>query len=298
MNISYNSIVDTFAIPSILPNNFYEDTFINSQMIITDKPQEYKVKLAILAEDDVTYFNNQKEILYSNYVGVNPKVLIENFVTYNESSLLLWNNQEEIIVQNASVLNYFSDSIDSLYTPECIDRFNYYEFFGYPTTVISGTNIIYGYEEDTYSDKLQNNLTNSKTFIIDETTTNSVEIISENIIGSITLQNNESFMPASAEVTLYCALAENLEYDESIFGDVLKQLITIQDDITLDYAEHYSVDFQFDYSDLSLSHDVLNPNERENFKIIYWLQNNDSNQIYFSNSFSLDEVEVIVSTHK
>ncbi|MEA1972502.1 MAG: T9SS type A sorting domain-containing protein, partial [Candidatus Cloacimonadota bacterium] len=298
------SLIDTISCDNL--NQDLNILTIEESFLLDVYPREYRLIANIMSSEDSTSFNNQKITIFNNYESENPKIFVENFVRllHNPSyypSYYLWQDQQEIINQDSIIaINYFSDSLDSLYTEGSNERFIFYELFGYPSTKINGSGSIYGYQEDNYLSYLEESLMKQNTFIEiqNDFEISSISLDHETISVRLDFSNTSSYpldstvnnLSAFVALTETMTLISNDQPNLDISGEVLKAIYLDDQNVDLNYDGDYSLNCEIDYSDLIFEHDIVE--ERDFFNIIYWIQDVQTKEIYYCDNFSLSEVIV------
>jgi len=252
---------------------------------LLDEPAQYVFELNIDCNDDDYESNNELSYEFNTFNLTLSKVLVENFVRDNQLTRDLWEAQENLIDQNDSfVINLFPVFDDSpFYNVNSLQRFNYYNLGLFPSTVIGGSEKVFGYIDGFYQtnfnqayEKYQEEMSafiqieNIDYFQNVSNDEVNIELIITNP-GSFVFENyieNCSFFMTAVE--------DSLEIRQDIFGTVL---LKIFDEFSCEQMSYGGVDTLS--TEFVLNEELIPISNIDNCRFVYWCQNNESQQINF-----------------
>ncbi len=295
------AIEDSISLSSLPQNEEVTfDFYGNDEYLYTllTNPSQYSVNADLNCEDDVFAPNNQISYDFDTFTIRLDKILVENFVQLNDINCEnIWFDEQIVLdLDSCEVINYFPEIPDiPFYHPDSYDRFNDYNLFGLPTTIIYGEKKILGYNQNSFTDTLTsyylNILDNYKTFISLENVSGGFNPETHDANVCISLRNEQAsiFQNYLDNCKMYVALTENnLETRADIFGSVLLDVIAEISDLQLNNSQTQTDTIWFNLDDI----EPISGNS-DNCKVIFWVQNEDTKQVDFINSISIQDFGVL-----
>ncbi len=294
-------IADSISLSSLPPNgevtfDYFEDPEYLYELL--SNPSQYSVASDLNCEQDVFEPNNVISYSFDTFTIQLEKILIENFVQLNDINCEnIWLDEQLILnLDSCEVINYFPEIPDiPFYRPDSYERFNDYNLFGLPTTIIYGEKKIIGYNQSSFTDTLSSYnlymLENHKTFIFLDDVSGGFNPETLETYVCITMRNEVShiFQNYLTNCKMYVALTENnLETRADICGSVLLNVITEISDLQLNNGQTQSDTIWFNLDDIEL----ISGNS-DNCSVVFWIQNEDTKQIDFINSISFQEFGIL-----
>ena len=302
LNIDYPlwSIEDYISIPVILAEeeiffDYYQDE--EHKYDLLREYSQYFVSAVIEHEADSLTINNEKDF-YLNIFPLNlENILIENAVLNNETTYNIWNDQENIIVPDSTeIINFFPDISDiPFYSSAAVVRSNFYDLPGFPVTIICGEDKIFGYIEETYAadfDSLYNDSLEIRKTFISEIDAYATVDSAGNVQFNYELKNEDTyiFFDYLEDLKFFAVVVEDsLEIRQDVFGSVLLDLVYETSNLTLSWSDTFADSFSFNkFSEIDLIGENL-----DNCRIVYWVQNTETHNIDYLNSFLFTEFELV-----
>ncbi|NQV19684.1 MAG: T9SS type A sorting domain-containing protein [Armatimonadetes bacterium] len=295
------SVEDSISLSSLPSNEEVTfDFYGNDEHLyeLLSNPSQYSVNADLNCEDDVFIPNNQISYDFNTFTIRLDKILIENFVQLNDINCEnIWLDEQIVLdLDSCEVINYFPEIPDiPFYHPDSYERFNDYNLFGLPTTIIYGEKKILGYNQNSFADTLSlyylNMLDNYKTFISLQDVSGGFNPVTHDAYVCINLRNENAsiFQNYLGDCKMYVALTENnLETRTDIFGSVLLDVITEVSDLQLNYGQNQTDSIWFNLDDI----EPISGNS-DNCSVIFWVQNEITKQIDFINSISIQDFGVL-----
>ena len=258
---------------------------------VTDNPSQFKTSASLDCEEDVFLYNNDISYSFDTFEVLVDTLLVENAVRYDSDAENIYSVQQTVFADNAEVISYFADASDTpFYNQFAEGRYHYYDLSGYPFTMLNGENRVTGYFGD-----YETLLTAEKNSILDTKKTY-VEYITiegtRNQFGDVEINiktdsgRSQVFTEYLDNSSIYVAVAE-YNIDEIYGGVMLKMLYEntglefpgglMQDDFS------FNLNYEFDtIADTTAL--------KENCRLIYWIQNDDSRRVEHVGSLAFSEI--------
>ncbi len=296
-------------LPVLNANETYVFDVSDSLMyILPDRASQYQFAAELFCETDSLTQNNTIENEFQIYIEVLENLMIENAVQLNSSnSDNIWSVQASVLdTSNCILLNYFADLNDEpFYNDDSYERYHYYDLMGFPATIVGGNEKLLGYTSQ-YSAQLTElyNIAFSNSTFISNDTCYAYYNEMGNVGFSYEIENTETllFDEFINDLTLRVGVIENVENEPGIPADtnipVFTYLIAEVDAAQFLDNSTISDTVLFNMND---DYTTIN-NNQDNCEIVYWLQNDETKEIFHVNKLpfiefqpglvSLDEDEI------
>lgn len=291
-------ICDSIPLPPLQPDEtviFDMTDSLKFELLL--QPSQYKVTAELFCSEDSLMQNNSIELEFDTFNIPQTQVIIENAVKLNNSgSENIWTIQDGMFsADNCKIINYFANIPDEpFFNYSSFERFHYYDLLGFPATIVGGKRRILGYLLQSYSETLSS--------FFDEVLEDDCTFVSRdtcfayyNDLGDVELcidmDNYETyiFYDFFDDCKLYVAVVEDVINEEGLPEDttvpIMIDMIAEVSDIQLTYLNSYSDTIEFN----QLEDFETIGGELNNCRIVYWLQNDETRDIYYSNSLPFDE---------
>jgi hypothetical protein len=293
------AVQDTIQIArSILPHSevtvpYTDSDYLDYQYPLPANPCQFKMVAVLHSEHDAvdTLFNNTVTRYYNCFNDDLPIRVVENFIKTNNSENFL-NAQDSLNTEDIRNINFCPMVSDPNYSVGAVQRYNWYDFSGMPMTVIGGDDLITGFQSLTYNGlylSSLNELNAQKTFLSESSHSFNFPSPYNLLQVRLALRNPSTYLFSEPAITsqarFYAALCkkDSLYSAERLFfkkwGAYADTLLT-----TYPMGEASLKQFAVPVSDLPV--DSLNAN----YVIVYWIQNQSTKEILFSNLISLEDV--------
>ncbi len=261
------------------------------------QPSQYEVTAELFCSEDSLMQNNTIELEFDTFNISQTQVIIENAVKLNNpGSESIWTIQDGMFsADSCKIINYFANIPDEpFFNYSSFERFHYYDLLGFPVTIVGGKRRILGYLSQSYSVTLSS--------FFDEVLQDDCTFVSRdtcfayyNEYGDVELciemDNYETyiFYDFFDDCKLYVAVIEDVINEEGLPEDttvpIMIDMIAEVPDIQLTYLTSYSDTIEFN----QLEDFETIGGELNNCRIVYWIQNDETRDIYFSDSIPFDE---------
>lgn len=289
LHIADSTVCQQIDLPTLNANEIHYFDFTDTYMYrLLDIPSQYQFEAELYCETDSLTENNISEDEFHTFTDQSEFVLFENAVRLNDSySNNLWLDQSTALeVENSLVLNYFSLLVDEpFFNDDAFSRFNYYNLFGIPATVINGGKKILGYSTN-YLNQLTNfynEALSQKTFISNDTCYASYNDLGD-VAFTYEIENSsaEVFAEFINDLTLRIGVFENVENEPGIPDEinipVFTYMITETDVVQLLNSTTIIDSINFNYND---DFSTIT-NNTDNCEVVLWLQNDETKEIFFT----------------
>jgi len=275
--------------------------FDNEQYIYTllETPAQYRLRAELQYEFDPYLANNLIESAFHTFTRPREKYLIENFVrSTDQSSLDLINAQQDIVTDTLFSINYFFNPLDEpYYAADAALQKDYYQLGGFPFTILEGRDKIAGYfpgYPDTLSARIDRVIPQETFLYLDEETTQNIIDPTEFLMQlRFDIRNDNSYIFDNnlSDLRMFMAFVEKDNPD--IPGIHLRYIHRYQSDgnLTLGFEDQYQFVWTHNIQTINSIYWEIDEENLEHFEIVVWLQNRVTKEIFFVESFRLDEFE-------
>jgi hypothetical protein len=280
--------------------NLFTDFVLN----LNSAPSHYRFIATLVDEKDIYPLNNEKIIEFNTFVQKRDRFLIENFVRKDdESSKKALQDQIELMenAQNSVYsLNYFFHPKDApYYSDDSASQKDFYGLNGCPITVIDGSKKISGHNKS-YKEELSeliDEVSTQKTFVnlISGSVKNLIDTTDNSLTFKISLQNSNSYVfpETISNLKMFFGVAE--KNIESVPGNTIIYIDkTTLPTINLKYRMSQSFEWKFNLNSITAIQRELSADTFAYFDVVCWLQDSKTKEIFFIESFPLDEFEQYV----
>ena len=301
IELLYNTsgeVCDSIPLPSLQPDETVIFDMTDSlKFELLPQPSQYEVTAELFCSEDSLMQNNSIELEFDTFNIPQTQVIIENAVKLNNpGSESIWTIQDGMFPDdNCKIINYFADIPDEpFFNYSSFERFHYYDLLGFPVTIVGGKRRILGYLSQNYSVTLSSFfnevLENDCTFVSSDTC---FAYYNENgdVEVCIDMVNCDTsiFYDFFDDCKLCVAVIEDVINEEGLPEDttvpIMIDMITEVPDMQLTYLTSYCDTIEFN----QLEDFETIGGELNNCRIVYWIQNNETKDIYYSNSLPFDE---------
>lgn len=280
--------IDTLQVPDLNgEETLVLDTLFTSAYgyQLQDHPAQYRLSAQLYCSDDGSFANNTKDISLDSFTGIPEKYLVENFLLLNDTASQIWSEQSELINDGTlMIMNCFPANDDfPYYNISAQQRFQYYQLYGYPTTIVSGQQKIIGYFPENYFGTLESYLAQDqqirRTFIQQDSLYGLYNDVTGIRSVQITLSNPETLLFSSYlnDLKFYAAIVEDsLAISEDFLGSTMLKIIREESAAALQMGDAQSFSFSF-----NLSNEVEPIQSEDNCRLVYWIQHQENKKLEF-----------------
>ena len=264
---------------------------------------QYQLRAELQYDLDLYPANDLITFSFNNFQRDRDKFLVENFLRIDhQPSMDILNIQQDLMADSLYFLNYFPNPNDTpFYTPTAAQQRDYYNLSGYPFTIVEGLNRIVGYTGE-YETQLGNLLAaagESRTFL--RLLTTSVQKTldpEENLMQLRFDMKNDStriFSENLSNLRMFFALTE--KNHPEMPGSHLLYLHRYQStgSLNLGYENMHNFEWDYNLQTIQTIYWELNRDNLAHFDLSFWLQDNQRKNIYFFETWGLDEFDLVVS---
>ncbi|MDA3813603.1 MAG: T9SS type A sorting domain-containing protein [Candidatus Cloacimonetes bacterium] len=264
---------------------------------LPDRASQYQFAAEIFCETDSLTQNNIFEDEFQIYNELLENLMIENAVQLNSSnSNNIWSVQASVLdTSNCILLNYFADLNDEpFYNDDSYERYHYYDLMGFPATIVGGKEKLLGYTSQ-YSvqlTELYNSAFSNNTFISNDTSY-AYYNDQRNVGFSYEIENTETllFDEFINDLSMRLGVIENVKNEPGIPVDINIPVFTyliaavdaaqFLDNSTISDTVLFNMDDDF----------VTITGDTDNCEIVFWLQNDDTKEIFHVNKLPFIEFQ-------
>lgn len=277
----------------LLPEN-NEISYITGNM-----PGIYRFTVTLTKSGDAVTTNNERIIYKNNFSIPKENILIENMMELDDNySNSIWQAQSLAGDFTLTAINYFPSFQDEIYyNAEALARYNYYELYNLPATVISGTPLI-GYINGEYESnfaEISENVMSGNTFVQITNIEALVDTL-ENVHVSVTLNRGQNQLLATFAANCHLLgmiYEENLPLSDQLSGKVFLDTIQFAQPALSGLANAEFRVKQTVFNQLfkftPISEDL------DNCVLLFWVQNIADNTVWATGELSFSDFGIVNS---